>query len=163
MTALLDKFKDRLDESLAQAQDEVGDFLKQKRRILTAPKTLAQQQLLNANVTLQDRATKMIAEATSVKARLDAFDPMKFSEYGKIGGLTQDAAILASNLLKLRSDMQAHKTQVDNLQSDPQAQPPSRSADLSASLGTGLPVKALGIGALGVVAWGAWKRWKGER
>jgi len=164
MTALLDQFKDKLDESLAQAQDEVGDFLKQKKRILAAPKTLTQQQLLNANAVLQTRATAMIAEASTVKTRLDAFNPMKFSEYGKIGELTKDAGVLASNLLKLREEMKAHVTQVDQLSSAPQASPASASASWVAHLGNGLGAKAAGLGflvAAGVAAYREYRKRKG--
>lgn len=163
MTALLDKFKDALDSAMASAQAEVGTFLQQKARILSLPQTLSKQLLLNENAKLQDRATSLISQAQTLKTGLDNFDPFNFSSYKRVPSMTHDAGTLSASLAKLREDMQAHKTQVDQQVLSPNPSTPGTpptTPSPNAHHPFGSPAKTVGLVVLGGAGWWAWKKWR---
>lgn len=154
MAALLDQVNDRLAKALASLESEVGDFLKQKERILNGPRVPAQQALLNENASIKDRAAALMTEAQAVKSALDAFDPLDFSKYTKVPGLVQAAGTVAPKVLEMREAMRGHRSRVDAYLNAPASGPNAASAQgsLLSSLASASPAKKAGLVVLVLVA-----------
>lgn len=154
MTALMDQFKEKVDMTLASLESEVGDFLKTKEAILRLPQTLVKQTLLNENAVLKERATKAIADAQAVKAMLSSFNPLDFASYKNVPSLTRSAGVTAESLVRLREDMKAHRSRVEQASS---SIPPNPN---KASWSTMPGAKAVGMGLLALAGWSGWRAWK---
>jgi len=162
MAALLDQIKDRLNQSLADLEAEVGEFLKQKSRILSGPRVPVQQALLDENASIKDRAAALMTEAQAVKTSLDSFDPMDFTRYTKVPSLVKSAGGVVPKVLEMRQSMLGHRSRVDAYLKAPASGPnaPQAQASLMSSLASGSPAKAAGLVVVVLAVGAAVRKWR---
>jgi hypothetical protein len=148
---LVGPIKQKLDGLQAQAQDEVGTFLKQKRRIMDLPEGVQKDQLSAKQTELEKRATATMAKASDLKEKIEAASSKGLAGAGMAGGLATQGAEVVRELGTLRTDIQWHVGEVDQATGEHQADAPAKE------------VKRTDWTKWGVVALGAYLLLRGRR